>query len=117
MQKVDLDAGACLVLAFWHAHEPDLHYGVLTFSWKRLALTPVFDWCLGASVLLFFMRSSLLRMIYRYMKWRRSNQYDLDVTRLRCVLFFIFFVHSLTVSSSIATIAPEHARTCTRRFR
>ncbi len=62
------------------------------------------------------MRRSLLRMIYRYTKRRRSNQYDLDATRLRCVLFLLFLVHSLTPFSSIATIAPEHARTCTRRF-
>ncbi|KAK0239629.1 hypothetical protein EDD85DRAFT_997285 [Armillaria nabsnona] len=74
---VALNAGAGLVLAFWHAHEPNLHCGVFTFSWKWLASTLVFDWFLAG-----------------YTKRRRSNQYDLDVTRL-----------------SIAKIAPERACT------
>ncbi|KAK0239608.1 hypothetical protein EDD85DRAFT_787871 [Armillaria nabsnona] len=44
---VALNAGAGLVLAFWHAREPNLHCGVFTFSWKWLASTLVFDWFLA----------------------------------------------------------------------
>ncbi|PBK93126.1 hypothetical protein ARMGADRAFT_1063247 [Armillaria gallica] len=76
LQMVDVDADAGLVLAFWHAHEPDLHCGMLTFSWKWLALTPVFD---------------------RYTKQRRSNQYDLDVTRLSYRRAYALLVHGTDI--------------------
>ncbi len=64
---VGLDAGADLVLAVWHTHEPDLHCCVLTFSWKWLASTPVFDWCLAGCF-----RSVVLHVF-------KSATYDIQV--------------------------------------